>query len=266
MNPIAYSDYKAFIRDAIQKNSESRGYQGKLAEAARCQKSYFSQVVNGHTNLNQDQAIGLCEFWHFDEDETDYFLELVNLARSQHPSLAKRIKNKLKKYREKHEKRTKRSGASEVIVNEQWLYYSQWHWSAIHILVGIQRFQKIDAIAKCLGLPEHLVRDTLEILKQQNLVDHENGKWVIKPIHRHLSSDSPLNAMNHSNWRQRAILDSQFPQPSSLHYTSVQSHGTVDREKLKQIFLDAIGQSRDIISRSPNEEMTCLCLDFFSLT
>lgn len=266
MNPISYNDYKTFIRDMIQKNLDTRGYQGKLAQAARCQKSYFSQVVNGHTDLHLDQAIGLCEFWHLGDDETEYFLELISLARSQHPSLVKRIKNRLRNYREKYEKKTKRSGASEVVVSEPWLYYSQWHWVAIHILTGIPRFQKIDAIAKCLEIPENLVKETLEILKQQNLVDLQNGKWTIKPVHRHLPSGSPLNPMNHANWRQRAVLDSQFPRPNSLHYTSVQSHGAIDRDKLKQIFLDAIGQSRDIISHSPDEEMTCLCLDFFSLT
>lgn len=266
MNPIGYTDYKDFIREIIKKNTEIRGYQGKLAQAAKCQKSYFSQVMSTHTNFNLDQAIGLCEFWHLGEEETEYFLELVNLARSQHPSMIRRIKNRLDSYREKHEQQTKKKGASEIIVNEEWRYYSQWHWSAIHILVGIPRFQKIEAIAKCLELPEGLVSETLQSLKQQGLVDLQNGRWVIKPIHRHLASDSPLNMMNHSNWRQRAILDSQSLHSSSLHYTSVQSHSLGDGSKLKQIFLDAIGSSRNIVSKSADEEMSCLCIDFFNLT
>ena len=266
MSTFTYTDYKKYIRDKIELNEGERGYQGKLAEAANCQKSYFSQVLKGDTNLSLDQAMGLVEFWNLNERETEYFLELVTLARSSYPPLIKVIKEKLRNLREKYENQTKSAGASEIIVDNQWLYYSQWYWSAIHILVGVPGFQSVSAIAKGLSLDELLVEQALQILKQQGLVEQEKNRWIIRPGHRHLAAESHLNSMNHGNWRQRAVLDSQRPKSDSLHYTSVHSHSRKDWEVIKQVFLDGIAKSRSIIRPSANEEMSCLCIDAFRLT
>jgi hypothetical protein len=266
MSPLGFADYKDFIRGKIEANQGERGYQGKLAQAARCQKSYFSQVLKSETNLSLDQAMGLAEFWNLNESEAEYFLELVTLARSSYPPLVRVIKERLRGLVEKHERLSKSAGASEIIVNDQWLYYSQWYWSAIHILTGIPKFQTVNSIARCLGLPEALVTQVLHALKQQGLVDQESSRWIIKPVHRHLASESPLNSMNHSNWRNRAVLDSQMFSSNSLHYTSVQSHSRKDMDAIKQLLLEGVSKTRGLVRPSPNEEMSCLCIDFFSIT
>jgi hypothetical protein len=266
MSPLNYTEYRKFIRDQIEDREGERGYQGKLAAAARCQKSYFSQILKGDANLNLDQAMGLAEFWGLSEVETQYFLDLVSLARSQYPPLVRAIKERLRKMVEAHERDAKSSGASEIIANTEWLYYSQWYWSAIHILVGIPKFQSVTTISKALNLEEALVETVLLSLKQQGLVEQSGSSWLTKPGHRHLSAQSPLNAMNHSNWRQRAVLNSQRSRPDPLHYTSIQSHSRSDSEAIKKVFLEAIAKSRSIIRPSPNEEMTAICLDFFRVT
>ena len=267
MNLMTYVDYKEFMRDQIEKYRDERGYQGKLAQAARCQKSYFSQVLSTKANLSPDQAMGVAEYWQLNEDETAYFLELVSLARSQYPPLVNRIQIRLREIREKHERKSKQVGASEVIVNDQWLYYSQWYWSAVHIIVGISGFQTPESIAQRLGLDELLVEQILNTLKLQGLVDLQKSRWVIKPVHRHLDPSSPLSTMNHSNWRHRALLDSQIPQSESLHYTSVQSHSRNDWQAIKDILLKGVTASRNIVkASSPDEELSCVCIDFFRLT
>ena len=267
LSPFKYNDYKDLIRDAISSNTELRGYQGKIAEAGRCQKSYFSKVLNGDAHLNTDQAMGISEFLQLNEDETEYFLELVSLARSSYPPLLKRIKGKLRLLREKQEKGAKAAGASEIVSNNEWQYYSQWHWSAIHIIVGISRFQTVAAISKSLNLNESIVLETLVGLQHQGLVEIKNGRWNIKPVHRHLDSNSPLNTMNHTNWRNKAIQDSQRFDSESLHYTSVQTHSLEDTNQLKEILLRTILKTRNLVKVSePDEQMTAICIDFFRLT
>jgi hypothetical protein len=56
MNVFHFGTYRAFIKDRIQAFSESRGYQGQLADIAQCQKSYFSNVLSGKVNLSAEQA------------------------------------------------------------------------------------------------------------------------------------------------------------------------------------------------------------------
>jgi uncharacterized protein (TIGR02147 family) len=266
MSPLGYTEYRKFVRDKIASHQDERGYQGKLAAAARCQKSYFSQVLKGDANLSLDQAMGLVEFWGLNELESEYFIELVTLARSHYPPLVRMVKERLRGMVERHERDSKSTGASEIVVDNDWLYYSQWYWSAIHILVGIPRFQNVSMISRCLNLDEGLVEQALQSLKQQGLVEQSGARWNTKPGHRHLSSSSPLNAMNNANWRERAVLDSQRLRPDSLHYTSVQSHSRKDVEAIRQVFLEAIAKSRAIVRPSANEEMTSLCVDFFRVT
>ena len=262
-----FEDYCEYLKTTIRLNQSTRGYQGQLAKAASCQESYFSRVLHGKAQLSLDQAMGLCEFWHFNDEQTEYFLELVVLAKCVYPPLVSRIKQRVQKLKTKSEKQTKAKGASEIVREDAWLYYSQWHWSAIHIIVGISRFQTVEEISKCLTLEPKIVRQTLDALKKQGLVCFRNDRWYILPVHRHLDSDSALNAMNHSNWRYKAIMDAQVPNSNSLHYTGIQSHSRKDWEQLKQLFLKGISNSRNLVKIStPDEEMSCLCVDLFRLT
>ena len=91
----SFQEYKAVIRAMISSQSAVRGYQGRMAEAVGCPKSYFSQVLNSKAHLNQEQAMRLCLFWSLNEIETEYFLELLNLAKTNFPPLIARIKKRL---------------------------------------------------------------------------------------------------------------------------------------------------------------------------
>lgn len=178
MDIFSFNSYKEFIKKQINDNSESRGYQSKLAEAARCQKSYLSHILHSHHHLNPDQACGLALFWDLNNEETDWFLLLVDIERAQSESLKKRLREKLRYIKTAREDLAPRFKKPRIKVSEkEFFYYSSWHWSAIHIITSIPRYQTVEAISEKLGLPKSLVRDCLQNLEEIGLVKASNGRW-----------------------------------------------------------------------------------------
>ena len=264
MNIFKYHDYKKLIEDIIEQNRESRGYRSRLAEAAECQKSFFSLVINSSVHLTPEHTVNLCTFWSFNRQQTEYFIELVNLARCGNPRLRRYLEGRLESLRKEREDLNKRYPGKSVIADKHALtYYSSWHFSAIHILTTISGYQTVKAIATRLQMAEHAVGECLESLKEMGLVLNRGGKWESTDTVVHLPKGSPLNSVNHNNWRQRAVLDSTDKGSIGVHYTSIGSISSEDSEYLKEMILKFIDDSRKIIVPSKEEKLVCINCDFF---
>jgi len=124
-----FTDYKNLMREKIKENQHVRGYQTSLAKGAGCQRSFISQCINSHIHITPDHAAGLGKFWGFDEDESEYFLELVNYARSGSKQLKSIIKRKLGRLKKKQEDLSQRYKKPRVTIGEnEARYYSTWFW------------------------------------------------------------------------------------------------------------------------------------------
>lgn len=265
LTPIGYSDYRAYLQAVISSQKQTRGFQSELAEAAKCQKSYFSQVLRTKTNLTPEQALRIAAFLKFDDDQTDYFMILVDIGRTSYPALISRLNQQLKLIVQRREHLARRFNESSVVSEGSQLYYSSWHWIAVHMAASIPRLQNAQAIAEHLGLKSSIVDRTLRGLKEMGLVQQDGERWFITPAHFHLPKESPLIMTHHANWRAQATLDTQNLDKESLHYTVVHSHSRADFHNLKEDLLATIDRHRSVVHRSPEEELSCLCMDFFRL-
>ena len=264
MNVFEHSDYKTLLHAQIAANKERRGYRSELSEAASCQLSFLSQVLHSHVHLTPDHAAGLAAFWGFDSDERDYFLELVNLARAGSPTLKSILSKRLDEIRERHENLARRYKKKESISHEnQVLYYSSWHLSAVHILLTIPEFRTVPQIAKRLGLPAAMIQGSLEQLAKMGLATKSGTLWQPGQSDIHLAKESILSAINHTNWRNRAITDAYKRETGAIHYTSVHSLARADYEKIKEMILRFLDQTREVVRPSKEEELACMTLDWF---
>src|SRR4051812_16016478 len=85
---VAYSDYKAFLRDSIAARPKGGwGVKSSLAQAMRCETAYVSQILNGASHLSLEQAQAVCRYFKLGKPETHYFLLLVQRARAGTPEL-----------------------------------------------------------------------------------------------------------------------------------------------------------------------------------
>lgn len=264
MNLFTQTDYKAVLHAQITKHGDERGYRSQLAEAAGCQLSFLSQALHSHVHLTPDHAAGLAEYWGFDSDERDYFLELVNLARAGSRVLKGILSKRLGEIRERHENLARRyKKADTARPEDQAHYYSSWHLSAIHILLTIPEFRDVQPIAKRLGLPVAVVQESLERLSKMGLAVRRKSEWHPGESDIHLPKHSVLTSMNHSNWRARAVLDAYKQDGAGIHYTAVHSLSRADFEKIKEMVLKFLDDTRAVVRPSKEEELACMTLDWF---
>lgn len=258
-------NYKDFLQSKIQEHKDEYGYKSKLAEAAGCQKSFLSQVLNSHVHLTPEHALGLAQFWSLLQREREYFLELVNYARAGTPELSHYLRDKLKRLKSDHEHLGKRFEQPTLHVSEDSaaLYYSSWHYSAIHILITIPQFRTVPKIARRLEVSESVVLAVLKQLETLELVERSGDAWSATKKSVHLSKDSVFNMINNGNWRQKAQTESQQRNNQSIHYTGVYSMSLSDMETLRDMTFEFLDQTRNVVTRSKEEDLICFTCDLF---
>ena len=263
---IKTTDYKQFIKLQINENRHIRGYQGQLALAAGCQRSFLSQVLNGPVQLTPDHAAGMGVFWNFDESETEYFIQLVHLSRAGSLLLRRAIEKRLQAIRKSGEDLSHRLGQPQI-TNEQnaTLYYSEWSLSAIHILLGISSYQTTTSIATRLQIPEPLAIEYLSQLMQMKLIEKKGNRWIITERSIHSPQNSIHSLKHHSNWRTRALINAQKNLSNSVHYTALHTLSCKDLERIKEVVDKLILSTRAIVEPSPAEELCCLNIDYFKV-
>lgn len=260
------SDFRQIIRTKIEENETARGYRARLADAAGCQRSFLSQVLNSHVLPTMDHAVGMSRFWNLKPDETEYFLALVGLARSNSISLSDYWKERLRDLRERSREIAARLAQPALESNAEDLsrYYSVWYYAAIHTLLAIEEFRTPEAIGRRLGLDIRLVTEALDALEKVGLAKRERGQWKSGQRHLHLPRKSFLSAINHANWREKAIHQIQSsPSQSGLHYSVVFSISRKDAEKLNSRILALIDELKAVIEPSENEDLMCFLCDYF---
>jgi uncharacterized protein (TIGR02147 family) len=257
-------EYRLFLKNWVEQQTSSRGLLTKMANHLNCQNSHLSRVLKQEVHLTPDQAFAACEFMNFSDIETNYFLKLVEFERSGNPNFRKRLKLEMSEIKSSHENLAKRFQEDSVDNSEkEMLYYSAWFWSAIHVMTDIPKYQTARAIADRLKLSEVFVRNCLQTLLRYQLVKQKGDLWQINTGSIHLPKTSPMNAVQHNNWRQQAVQKSQ--DQNGLHYTIVQTISVEDIEKVKQVLFKTIDQYKKIADASPSEELICFTCDFFTV-
>jgi uncharacterized protein (TIGR02147 family) len=216
-------------------------------------------------HLTPDQAYEACVFMGFSEAETRYFLKLVEYERAANPRYRTRLKQELDQMRSEQEDLKNRFREEQVGQSQsEMLYYSSWLWSAIHILTDIPKYRTTRAMATRLGIDEAWARHCLQTLEKFGLVRHAAGDtWIHSSGWIHLPKQSPMISVHHANWRTRAVLSSQNPNHTNLHYTIVQSVSLDDFARIKTHLLAAIEDYRKIADASPEQELICFNCDAF---
>ncbi len=260
-----FDDYKDYLRHRVENEPENWGLITRLAKAAGCQRSYLSRVMKGSVQLTPDQAFGLCAHWKLPPIEEEGFFCLVEISRSASPRFQAHLRAKFLALKRKHEDLGMRLAKSSLEPGEKEAnYYSSWHWAALHIACSIEKLQTAQALAQSLQIPLSLVKKTLSRLESYGLVKQETpGRWVYRTSELHVPATSPLVTQHHSNWRQRALIDTQLRHEDSIHYTMVQSMNSVAFEAIRQKLLQFIDESTRIGGPSEPNELTCLTCDFF---
>ncbi|OFZ78523.1 MAG: hypothetical protein A2583_05565 [Bdellovibrionales bacterium RIFOXYD1_FULL_53_11] len=262
-----FTDYKKYINTRI-KESPHRGHgmRLKLAGVLNCYSGYISQILNGNAHLSIEQADLANRFFGHTNEESDFFICLVQLERAGTVSLKKYFKNKIDQMMERQLNLKNRLKIKQhLTIEDQAVYYSAWYFAVIHIMVTVPQYQNREAMARTLGLPLKKVSEVLRFLASVGLVVEENGRYRIGTERIHLPADSPLVSKHHANWRQKAMQSLDRDPDSDLHYSSVVSLSARDIVKIKSMLVKSIEEIKSVVKESKEETVQCFSLDFFGV-
>jgi uncharacterized protein (TIGR02147 family) len=262
---FTFDSYKEFLRAYIKANKRP-GLIAELASAAQCDRSYMSQALNSKIQLTPDHALALADYFRFEPKAEAFFLLLVLRERAATLTAKQKMSKRIQLERAAHltvSERVKNvNKAGELSHEQKEIYYSSWHYSAVHVLTRVKEFQSLEAIAQNLNLSQKKTAEILAKLGDMRLVKRNGPRWEHVSGDLHIPRGSVYNMNNHLNWRMRAVEQSNTAE--SLHYTNILSCSAKDAEHLKRMLLDYISEQRKIVKDSADENLYCFCCDFFS--
>lgn len=263
MDIYKYDDYKKIIIDWIA-SSKIKGAKTQLSKSANCSPSWITRVLHGSLQLTPDQAMGVAVFLNFNEFETDYFMNLVDLERAATPRLKKQIEKKLNFLR----KNSIKVGASvqsfTSLDSDSFRYYSSWVYASVHVACMIKK-QKVEEISERLNLSMEKVIKILHELKKMNLVTNDSLLWFSKSNNIHLPEDYQHSKITHSIWRNRVIQFLNEGHDEGLHYSGIHCLSAKDVDSIQRQLKEQILNCRLQIQDSPSEELVVFCLDWFKI-
>jgi uncharacterized protein (TIGR02147 family) len=262
-----YENYKLYINDKIATfPGKGRGVKLKMAEHLNCQTAFISQVLRAEPNFSLEQGVKLNTFFEHTKDEGRFFLLLLQLGRAGSIDLQAFFKDEIKGIIEKRsDLKTRLDIKNSLQKIDQQIYYSNWLYACIHMMVAIPEFQSTLAISRHLNLPREKVIEVLTFLEETGLIQRHGSKYEIGITKIHLGKDSPQIQRHHTNWRMQAIRSIDINNSADLHYSTVVSMSTKDIPKVREILIKSIEECRSIIRDSKEEKIQSVCIDFFGV-
>ena len=261
-----FQDYTHFLRTLIEKNRETRGYQAKLALAINSHTSHFSRVLGGSVHLTLDQAACIAQHLGMSANQADYFIALVSLARAGTPALKKVVERQLVEIKKRGQALSQRLATSkDPSGTNVGVYYSAWHYSAMHMLLMTAHPQSEGALAERLGISPEMVKKTLEVLSSLNIIEQKGGRWKVKETDLHVSNQHLWVPVYHANWRHRAAYRVFEQQDEDIHFTALHAMSRADFESVKELLRDSVQKIRTIAAPSKEEEVFAVTIDAYCL-
>ena len=262
-----FNNYKQYINELLENSpSKGRGMKLKIAEHLSCQTSFVSQVLNGLPNFSLEQGVKLNHYFNHTKEESKFFILLLHHARAGSAELESFLKDEMKEMLEKRSDLKNRIDTKNTLKKvDQQIYYSNWLYTCIHMMVAIPHFQNPQAIIKHLNLSREKVMEVLDFLEDTGLIQKKAGQYEIGVTRIHLTKDSPLIQRHHTNWRIEAIGAINLNLSENLHYSSIVSMSEKDVPVIKEILIKAIEECRKIVRESKEEKVQGICIDFFGI-
>lgn len=238
----------------------------RLAQHLHVHTTLVSQILKGLKAFTLEQAVLSAEFLELTEDETDYFLLLVQLERAGNSKLQKALRRQLHQHKSMASELVNRLKSDHKLAEEERaVFYSDWVYSAVRQLTAIPGFDSTEKISAHVGLSRVRTKTVVDFLLKTGLCMEKSGKLAIGPQSTHLEANSPWVRVHHSNWRQKAVEKLQDAETSQLHYSCPMTISAKDALRIREMiakFLESIDQ---VIEPSPSEELHCINVDWFKV-
>jgi hypothetical protein len=263
------NDYRDFVKLSLQSGEATipRGVVKKLAQVLKCHPSYVSQVLNQRAHFSNEQGIGFCHWLGLNQDETEFFVNLLNKDRAGTPEGREHFGRIIQRQLEERDDLKKRWKTSRSLDLEPSLrYYETWMPQALHMLAQIDGYQTVKELAAELNIEASKATELVKMLEAIGVLSFKNGKIKSQLDSVHLAKNSPMQTRFLTNWRLKAIDDFNLGKdPEGVNYTSVVSLSAEAKVKIKKLIYSHLEDTRNHILKSRSEQLCVYNLDFYSL-
>jgi uncharacterized protein (TIGR02147 family) len=262
----SFGNYRNYLRKAFSGIGEHRGRRILLAEELGCQTSFLSQVLTDRAHLSLEHAIKTSRFLNHSDDESRFFILLIEKEKAGSVLLEKHFEKQLLEIKlRRQEIKDRIQVVSDITPEDQMHYYSAWYYAAIHIFVALPGLNTLNEITKRLRLSAKVVKEALEFLETRGFILKEKGEFRIGSKRIHLSRGSPMLSKHHTNWRMQAINSVDGEAESDLHYSAILGISKTDQEKFKEKLLALLAEFEPIVKSSKEEIPVVMLMDLFEI-
>ncbi len=178
---FTYTDYRKFLKDAYQqanKGLRHLTYRTIAEKAGFKSQGFFTQILQGKTNISPHTAAGLARAFSLTRRETLFFSLLVQYNQTTTHRDKKRLFERLLTFKEA------RFG---LVQPEQYELFDKWYYTAILAALSYVAFTgDYESLGKTIVPslnPEH-TREAIAHLERLGLVAHDTeGRWSLTDKH-----------------------------------------------------------------------------------
>ncbi len=237
-----------------------------MASRLNTKPAFISQVLSGKNDFALEHCPLISEILGHTSDEAHYFILLVLYARAGSKLLEEHFKLQIDEILVKRRNLLERIKSTDVLnKTDQALYYSQWHYSAIHLLTSIPEFQSKTAIARRVNLSLTIVSEAVNELVKMGLLSEKSGKYQMTSKRILLNKSSPWITQMHTHYRLRSIHKLTEPMKDDFRYSLGVSLSKKDFESIREKLLRLLEELDPQMRASSEEEAYCLLVDFFQM-
>ncbi len=260
-----FNAYKEYVNSWIeQQPNKGHGEYRRLALALNISTTMISQIFKGDKDISMELACELTEYLHLSDDESDFFLLLVEHSKAGSYKLKARIQRQIKDRQEKAKKLENRLKKEQSLDDhEKALYYSTWIYPAIRILSDIPEVNTVDEISSRLQIPKNQIIRILDFMIEKKLVVERGAKLHMGPTHLYLPPQDPMAIRNLQNWRQLAFQKMNFQTDETFFYSGQYALSREVAEIIRRTLPDFIEDILSQVKPSPSETTRCLNIDYF---
>lgn len=265
MSIYEFDDYKNYFNAWVESlPKQGHGEYRRVSIALNVSTTMVSQVFKGEKELSLELACDLCEYLNLSDEESDYFLLMVEHRRAGTSKLQKRLRKQIREHQEKARKLENRLKKEVVLTEEaRAIFYSSWIYSGIRMLASCEGFNDAAIISQRLHLSRNQVQKALDFLISYGLLIQKKDHFELGPTRVYLGSSNILASRQHQNWRLQGFTKMTHEDSSNLFYTGPMSLSKEAAELIRQDISNLIDKTIKIVGPSVSETTRCLAIDWF---
>jgi uncharacterized protein (TIGR02147 family) len=264
-----YKDYADYLNDwIISRPKKGRGIKKEISLALNCHPTHITAVFKKKNHLTLEQAAKLIRYLALSDLEGNFFLGMVEKERAGNQELRdlvewkqERIKKEWTALRRFKPKRFEFSDEDKAV------YYGNWYFSAIRILLAIPKFQNEQALIDHLKISPKQVREALNFFLERGFITKDGDSY--RPDFGKLTSGAGAGSIfqknHHKNWRSQGLVSIDNKRKSDLHLTHLFSISKKDMAQIREKLIWTVQEIAKTVEHSKDEEAGCICLDFFHI-